>query len=89
MFLIETIDGQNSQETNFLSKRKRKVPLKHRDFSLITKDEDSDPDIDEILFKRAKIEYTNVDGSKVGFIKNYFRKKNSFISLKINETLIF
>lgn len=69
-------DNTPSSSTTILdvnnTKRKRKVPLKHRDFSsVILKDEDSDQDIDEILFKRAKIEYTNVDGSKAGVYYKY------------------
>lgn len=49
-----------------LGKRKRKVPLRHRDFSSVDELEDDDEDLeDEAIFKSAKIEYTNVDGTKV------------------------
>uniref|UniRef100_A0A915D0T3 C2H2-type domain-containing protein n=1 Tax=Ditylenchus dipsaci TaxID=166011 RepID=A0A915D0T3_9BILA len=52
--------SSTSTEPNISGKRKRKVPLRHSDFTL----QDRDSDQDEVLFKSAKIEYTNVDGSK-------------------------
>ncbi|KAI1718101.1 transcriptional repressor CTCFL [Ditylenchus destructor] len=59
-----TPNDVNDSAQSVLGKRKRKVPLKHSEFSTIDKDSDAEEDQDEKLFKSAKIEYTNVDGSK-------------------------
>lgn len=46
-----------------IGKRSRKPPPRHRDFQLTSTN--SEDERDEEIFKSAKIEYTNADGSKV------------------------
>lgn len=46
-----TPNDVNDSTQSVLGKRKRKVPLKHSEFSTIDKDSDAEEDQDEKLFK--------------------------------------
>lgn len=68
----KSADAEKSAATQQLGKRKRKIPLYHKEYTtsssgnaMAVERSEDELDLDEEhIFKSAKIEYTNADGSK-------------------------